>query len=163
MLLTIILSIALMALLFLMILIAVALVQQKVLFGSAPKDIQRALLDHEERFAGARILGWVLLVLCAAAYVGAFVLAAWDGLRHGYNFWQFFGRFLAMFYLVKAFDIIFLDWYLLTKSHFYQHFYPETEGCAGYHNFGFNRKEQIRSIIAFPLVAFAFAWVCVLI
>jgi hypothetical protein len=32
---------------------------------------------------------------------------------------------------------------LLTKTHFFQHFYPETEGCEGYHRFGFKRKGQL--------------------
>ena len=66
-----------------------------------------------------------------------FIYAGWDGKQNNYGFWQFFWRFLAMLYLLKAFDIICLDWFLLTKSRFFQHYYPETEGCAGYHQFGF--------------------------
>ena len=31
-------------------------------------------------------------------------------------------------------------------SHFFQHYYPETEGCAGYHSFGFNRKEHLHGL-----------------
>ena len=54
-----------------------------------------------------------------------------------------------MLYLWKAFDIICLDWFLLTKSHFFQHYYPETEGCAGYRSFGFNRKEQLTALFCF--------------
>jgi hypothetical protein len=42
---------------------------------------------------------------------------------------------------------------LLTKSHFFQRFYPETEGCAGYHSFGFNRKEQLIRLAVFPFAA----------
>ncbi len=67
-----------------------------------------------------------------------------------------------MLYLLKAFDIICFDWFLLTKSHFFQHFYPETEKCAGYHQFGFNRKEQLVRIIVFPFVALFEAWICTL-
>ena len=54
---TIILSLVLMALFFLLLWAAVALVQSKKLFGTAPKDIQAAVLEHEERFPGARLLG----------------------------------------------------------------------------------------------------------
>ena len=50
--------------------------------------------------------------------------------------------------------------HLLTKSHFFQHFYPETEGCAGYRSFGFNRRGQIIRIIVFPFVAAALAGIC---
>jgi hypothetical protein len=67
-----------------------------------------------------------------------------------------------MLYLYKAFDMIFIDWYLLTKSHFFQHYYPETEGCKGFHSYGFNRKSQIAKIIIFPFVALAAAGICML-
>lgn len=53
---TLLLSLLPMASLFLMIWAAVALVQSKKLFTTAPKDIQAAALEHEERFPGARIL-----------------------------------------------------------------------------------------------------------
>lgn len=56
-------------------------------------------------------------------------------------------------YLWKAFDMICFDWLLLTKSHFFQHYYPETEGCAGYSQSDFNRKEQLIRIAIFPFVA----------
>lgn len=160
---TFILSFILMAMLFLLILAAVALVQSKKLFTTAPKDIQAAALEHEERFPGARILGWLLLVIFAAVFLGAFVYGGWDGIQRGYSFGQFFGRFLTMLYLLKAFDIICLDWFLLTKSHFFQHYYPETEGCAGYHQFGFNRREQLTRIVLFPFLALLLAWICILI
>ena len=159
---TLILSLILMAALFLMIYAAVALVQDKRLFTSAPKDIQAAITEHKERFPGARLLGKKLLVLAVLAFPGAFLYGALDGIHRGYGFWQFFARFLTMLYLLKAFDIIFLDWFLLTKSHFYQHYFPETEGCAGYHQFGFNRRQQIGKPILFPFVAALLAWSCTL-
>lgn len=160
---TLLLSLLPMASLFLMIWAAVALVQSKKLFTTAPKDIQAAALEHEERFPGARILGWVLVVICVLLFAGAFVYGGWDGGKRGYGFWQFFGRFLTMLYLEKAFDILFLDWFLLTKSHFYQYYYPETEGCAGYHQFGFNRKEQLTRIVLYPFVSLLLAWICTLL
>ena len=160
---TLLLSMILMAALFLMIWAAVALVQSPKLFTTAPKDIQAAVQEHEERFPGARALGWFLLLLCVLLFFGAFLYAGWDGIRHGYGFRKFAGRFLTMLYLMKAFDILVLDWFLLTKSHFYQHYYPETEGCAGYHQFGFNRKEQFAHIILFPFLAALLAWICTLL
>ena len=159
---TILCAMVLMALFFIMLWAAVALVQSKKLFTTAPKDIQAAIGEHAERFPGARILGWGILVFCVLAFAGAFVYAGWDGVQSGFGFWQFFGRFLTMLYLLKAFDIVGFDWLLLTKSHFFQHYYPETEGCAGYHQFGFNRREQLTKIILFPFVALLLAWICML-
>ena len=160
---TLLLSLILMAALFLMIYAAVALVQSKKLFGSAPKDIQAAITEHKERFPGARLLGWTLLVIAVLAFLGTFLYGALDGIHRSYGFWQFFARFLTMLYLLKAFDIIFLDWFLLTKAHFYQHYFPETEGCAGYHQLGFNRKQQIGKIVLFPFVALLLARICTML
>ena len=58
---TLILSLALMAAFFLMLFAAVALVQDRRLFKSAPKDIQAAVLEHKEPFRGARVIVWILL------------------------------------------------------------------------------------------------------
>ena len=69
---TLILSLILMASLFLMIWVAVSLVQNPKLFTTAPKDIQAAAVPHKECFPGARILGWFLLLSCAALLLGTF-------------------------------------------------------------------------------------------
>ena len=159
---TLLLSLLLMAALFLVLYAAVALIQSKALFGTAPKDIQAAITEHKERFPGARKLGRKLLVLAVLAFAGAFLYGAWDGILRGYGFWQFFARFLTMLYLLKSFDILFFDWFLLTKSRFFQHYYPETEGCAGYHQFGFNRKQQLRDILLVPFISALLAWICIL-
>ena len=95
--------------------------------------------------------------------IGAFVYGGYDGAKRGFTFWRHWLRFAVMLYLWKAFDVVCLDWLLLTKSRFFQHFYPETEGCAGYHSFGFNRKEQMIRLAVFPfaaaLMALAAMWI----
>ncbi len=159
---TLILSLALMAAFFLMLFAAVALVQDRRLFKSAPKDIQAAVLEHKEPFRGAKVIGWILLIIAVLTLPAAFLYGAWDGIRHDFTFWQFTVRFWTMLYLLKAFDMICFDWFLLTKSHFYQHFYPETAGCQSYRKFGFNLKEQIARLIVYPFAALAMAWVCTL-
>lgn len=162
MLMTLLLSFIFIAAVCLLLYAAVALIQNKKLFTSAPKDIQAAATDHPERFRGAHALGWILAVLSLILMIGAFVYGGCDGVKNGFTFRQFFLRFIIMLYLFKAFDIICLDWLLLTKSHFFQHFYPETEGCAGYRRFGFNRKGQRIRIAVFPVVSLILAWVCTL-
>lgn len=159
---TLILSFIIMAALFLMLYAAVALVQSKKLFGTAPKDIQAAISEHKERFPGARVLGWLFLLLAVLTFAGAFLYGAMDGIHRDYGFWRFFARFLTMLYLEKAFDILFFDWFLLTKAYFFQHYFPETEGCAGYCQFGFNRRQQLRDILLFPFIAALLAWICTL-
>ena len=142
---------------------AVALIQNKKLFTTAPKDIQAAAKEHPERFRGTHALGWTIAVICLLMMIGVFVYGGYDSVKNGFGFWQFFLRFLLILYIWKAFDIVCLDWLLLTKSHFFQHFYPETEGCAGYRQFGFNRGEQLLRIVLFPFAAALMAWICTLL
>ena len=141
---------------------AVALIQDKRFFTSAPKDIQAAAIEHPERFPGAHALGWILAIISLLLMVGVFVNGGCDGVKNGFSFWQHWLRFAVMLYLWKAFDIVCLDWLLLTKSHFFQRFYPETEGCTGYHQFGFNRKGQLIRIAVFPFVSLLLAFICTL-
>ena len=153
MILTIQLSIVIMAAFAVMLYAAVGLIQNRKLFKSAPKDIQAAVKDHRERFHHAHELGWKLVFLSVLSILGAFAYGAWDGIERHFSLLDFFVRFLTMLYLWMAFDIIFLDWLLLTKTHFFQYFYPETEGCEGYHQFGFNRNGQLIRIAVFPFAA----------
>ena len=82
--------------------------------------------------------------------------------KRKFSFAQFLIRFLVVLLGLKAFDIIALDYVLVTKTQFFQHYIPETKGCAGYHNFGYNRKEQLKRIVTLPLCAVLIAWICTL-
>ncbi|MBR2769088.1 MAG: hypothetical protein IKD68_09150 [Solobacterium sp.] len=157
--LTILLSLVFTAGVCLLLYAAVTLIQDRRFFTTAPKDIQAAASDHPERFPGAHALGWILAVISLFMMAGAFVYAGYDGVKNGFSFFQHWLRFAVMFYLWKAFDVICLDWYLLTKSHFFQKYYPETEGCEGYHQFGFNRKEQMIRLLVFPFASALMAWI----
>ena len=70
----------------LMLYAAVALVQDKSLFGSAPKDIVDAIQPREERFKGARFLGWSLIILSMLILVAVAVIGIWDGVTQGFGF-----------------------------------------------------------------------------
>ena len=104
----------------------------------------------------------LLMLLCALGFVGVIVYGGWDGVRNGFTFGRFLTRFLVILLGMKAFDIIALDYILITKTQFFQHYIPETKGCAGYHSFGYNRKEQLTRILTLPFAALLTAWVCTL-
>lgn len=160
---TLVLSIILMGATFLIIFSITAFIQSKQFFSSAPQDIQEAIIERDkERFPGARIIGWVIFIFGIVAFGGAFVYGAWDGFLNEFSFVLYFARFLTMLYLFKIFDIIFLDWFLLTKVRYYQHYFPETEGCTGYQSFGFNRKSQTIRFIVYLFVALLLAGICCL-
>ena len=95
---------------------AVALIQNKKLFTTAPKDIQAAAKEHPERFHGAHALGWTIAVICLLMMIGSIIYGGYDGVKNGFGFWQFFLRFLLILYIWKAFDNVCLDWLLLTTS-----------------------------------------------
>ena len=102
------------------------------------------------------------MALCMLGFIGVIVYGGWDGVQREYTFGQFLVRFLIILFGVKVFDIVGLDYILITKTQFFQHYIPETKGCAGYHNFGFNRKEQIRQCVMLPIAALLTAWICTL-
>ncbi|MBQ9265339.1 MAG: hypothetical protein IJ189_14195 [Clostridia bacterium] len=124
----------------------------RLLAKNFPEDVQEKLQPRLEELdlqpmSLCRILGWVILVFYCFSYVALFVIGGIDGLHKGFSFWQFFLRFLMIGGVIKAFDIVALDYVLLTKTHFFQHYFPETEGSAGWQDFGYNRKQQIRQIV----------------
>lgn len=162
--LTIILSLAGCALLFFGIWGVTVTMPTKLLAKNFPEDVQKCLqprLEEWERqgMSPRRLLGWVILILFCAAYIGLFVIGGIDGLRKGFSFRQFFLRFLIIGGVIKAFDIGALDYYLLTKTHFFQHYFPETEGCTGWQDFGYNRKQQIMQSIMIVVGSALTAWI----
>ena len=158
MLLTLLLAVMIMGILLLLQFAAAALIRKKRMLRSIPSDILDAMDEHGGS-TGARILGWVLTALCLAGFLGAFAWGCIDGAKNGWGFRDFFIRFLIMLLLLKVFDIVFLDWFLLTRTGFYQRFYPETEGCEGYGDPLFNIKEHIIQTVMMPFVALLLAWV----
>ena len=157
-----ILTLTMCALLFLMIWSATYFYPWTGLLRFFPKDIEEKARLHQPPFPAAPVIGWILMLLCALGFVGLIVYGGWDGVRKGFTFGRFFVRFLVMLFGMKAFDIIALDFFLITKTQFFQHYIPETKGCAGYHSFGYNRKEQLRRIVTLPFAALLTAWVCTL-
>ena len=163
MLVTVILSLVLMAGLFLMLWSAVAFIQDKRFFSSAPKDVQAAVRPRpEERFPGARRLGWKLMILAVALMVFALIYAGLDGAEKGFGFWQLFTRYLIMLLALKAFDILFFDLVLLCHSNFFPRYYPEVKGIVGPHQFGYNWREHLLMIVLLPVAAAALAGLCML-
>ncbi len=70
-----------------------------------------------------------------------------------------------MFYLLKAFDIGFFDWFLLCSKglYFFPHYYPEVKDVLGPHLFGYNRNTHISQLIAVIPISAMLAWLCTLL
>ena len=162
MLLTIYLCIVVCAAVTVMLISAVAFIQNLKMFSSAPREARDVLLPREkELFTGARTIGWVLMIFAVLMILGALVIAIWDGFRSGFTFWQFFIRLLIMFTAYKIFDMIFFDYWFLLKFRFFQYYYPETENAMEGRKYGFNiRSQLLKLFILFPAVSALAAWIC---
>ena len=159
---TLILTLSMCALLFLMIWAATYFYPWTGLLRFFPQDIEEKARQHKPPFPAAPVIGWIIMLLCALGFIGVILYGGWDGLQNGFTFRQFLTRFLIILFGMKAFDIIALDYVLITKTQFFQHYIPETKGCAGYHSFGYNREEQLKHILALPFAALLTALVCTL-
>jgi len=124
MLLTIFLAIVFCAAITLLLISAVAFVQydgtNKWFFSSASKEALNLLKPrNEELFRGAKAMGWALMIISILLILGVGVVAVWDGMRSGFSFSQFFLRFVSIFTIYKAYDMIFFDWFLLCRFRFF--------------------------------------------
>ena len=52
----------------------------------------------------------------------------------------------------KLFDIIVLDQFLCMSSGWFQRFYPETKSCTGWHNRGWNNRQQAARLMLYPMI-----------
>jgi hypothetical protein len=149
----------------LMMFAAVAFVQDKKLFSSAPKEAQDAVIPRtEELFYGAKIIGWTLIIMSMLMILGVGVISVWDGFRSGFTFWQFFLRFILIFEIYKMYDMICFDYFLLMKFHFFQFYFPELKPVYSGRKYGYNIKSQLlKALLIFPAACALAAWICTVI
>jgi len=162
MLLTLFLAIVFCAAITLMLISAVTLIQNEKFLSSAPKEALELLKPrNDEVFYGARAMGWVLMIISILMILGVGVVSIWDGFRSGYSFWRFFVRFVLIFTIYKAYDMIFFDWFLLCKARFFQFYYPEVQPVYNGRKYGYNLKSQLLKLfVIFPAASALAAWIC---
>jgi len=162
MLLTIFLAIVFCVAITIMMFAAVAFIQDKKLFSSAPKEFQKVIVPRDkELFYGAKAIGWTFMVFSFLLILGVGVIAIFDGFRNSFSFWQFFTRFYLIFAIYKIYDMVCFDYFLLMKFHFFQFYFPEIESVTGERKYGYNIKSQlIKLLIIFPAASALAAWIC---
>ena len=164
MLLTIFLAIVFCGAITLLLLSAVAFIQDTKFFSSAPKEAQEVLIPRDkELFYGARTIGWALMVFSILMILGVGIISIWDGFRSGFTFWQFFLRFVLIFTIYKLYDMICFDYFLLCKFHFFQYYFPEVEEVYKNRKYGFNiRSQLLKLLVIFPAASALADWLCTL-
>lgn len=140
----------------------VAFVQETWMFSSAPKEARELIQPRpKELFYGARVIGWVMMIMAVVMILGVGVISIWDGFRRGYSFWEFFVRFVLIFTIYKAYDMVFFDWFVLCRFGFFQHYYPEAASALVGRKYGFNIKSQLlKLLVIFPGASALAAWIC---
>lgn len=160
---TLLASFLVMAAYFLLLYAGVGLIQEKKFFASAPKEVFDAVPERKaERFRGAHILGWYLGILAMLLFLGAAVLAAWDGVRNGFTFGAFFTRYLVILYVMEVYDILFFDWVLLCHSNFFPYFTPRSRASSARSCSGYNKKAHFMHFLLYIPLSAALALVCTL-
>ena len=146
----------------LMLFSAVAFIQDKKFFSSAPKEAQEVIIPREkELFYGARTIGWTLMVFSILLILGVGVISIWDGFRSDFTFRQFFLRFVLIFTIYKIYDMICFDYFLLMKFKFFQYYFPEVDSVYTGRKYGYNIKSQLlKLLVIFPTVSALAAWIC---
>lgn len=76
-----------------------------------------------------------------------------NGVKNNFSFLQFFGRFIAVLYVMEIYNIFFFDWCLLCHSNFFPHFYSEVK-----HMFGYNKKQHFPIYILPALLLRGYAY-----
>ncbi len=162
MLLTIFLAIVFCVAITIMMFAAVAFIQDKKFFSSAPKEAVEAIKQRDkELFYGAKTIGWTLMVFSFLLILGTGVISIWDGFGSGYTFIQFFLRFYLIFAIYKIYDMICFDYFLLMKYHFFQFYFPEVEKVYTGRKYGYNIKSQLlKLLVIFPAASALAAWIC---
>ena len=162
MLLTIFLAIVFCAAITLMLLSAIAFIQNEKFFSSAPKEAREVIRPREtELFYGARIIGWTLMVFSILMILGVGVISIWDGFRSGFSFWQCFLRFVIIFTVYKVYDMVCFDYFLLMRFQFFQYYYPEVRQVYPLKKYGYNiRSQLLKLLVIFPAASALAAWIC---
>lgn len=148
---------------FLTIILASPMAKPSLVLRFLPEDIRETAKDHPEPPKWKQMIAHVLLGVFLLAFLGGIVFLGIDGLQHGYGFWKLTLRFVIALYIIKLFDIVVQDQWLVMTSGFFQRIFPETKDCAGWHDRGFNRKNQMVRLISFPflcmLTSALFLWI----
>lgn len=146
----------------LVIVIASPMAKPSLVLRFLPEDVRLAAKDHKEPSMGKQMMAHVLLVIFLASMVGGIVYLGIDGVRQGYSFWKLTLRFIVLLYVMKAYDIIVQDQWLVMTVGYFKKIFPETAECAVWKDRGFNNKKQIVRIIAYPFLSMAVAGLFIL-
>lgn len=146
----------------LVIVIASPMAKPSLVLRFLPEDVQLAAKNHPEPSKRKQIMAHILLALALIAMFAGVIYLGIDGIKNGYGFWKLTLRFIVLLYVMKAFDILVQDQWLVMTVGYFKKLYPESADCDGWKDRGFNNKNQIVRIIAYPFLCMITAGVFML-
>ena len=146
----------------LVIVIASPMAKPSIVLRFLPEDVRLAASNHPEPPKGKQMIAHLLLAIFLIAMFGGMIYLGIDGLKSGYGFWQMTLRFIVMLYVMKAFDILVQDQWLVMTIGYFKKLYPETAECEGWKDRGFNNKNQIIRIVTYPFLCMIIAGIFML-
>ena len=149
---TVVVALALCLIEILVIVIASPMAKPSLVLSFLPEDVREAGKNHPEPPKNKQVAAHMLLALFLIAMFAGMIYLGVDGIRNGYGFWKLTLRFIVMLYVMKAFDIIVQDQWLVMTVGYFKRIFPETADCDGWKDRGFNNKNQIIRIIAYPFL-----------
>ena len=160
---TIIIALILCMIEFLVIVIASPMAKPSLVLRFLPKDIREAAKDHPVPPVYKQIIAHVLLAVFLIIMILGVLYVGIDGIRNGLGYWQLTARYIVLLYVMKAFDIIVQDQWLVMTVGYFKKIYPATSECKGWKDRGFNNRNQMIRIVAYPFLSMITAGVFVLI
>jgi hypothetical protein len=83
-----------------------------------PEDVRNAGQNHPEPPKSKQIIAHILLGIFLISMLAGMIYLGIDGIRNGYGFWKLTLRFIVFLYVMKAFDIIVQDqWLVMTVGY----------------------------------------------
>ena len=136
----------------LVIVIASPMAKSSVVLRFLPADVREAAKDHVDPPKYKQMTAHCLLAFFLIAMFAGMIYVGLDGVQSGIGYWSFTLRFIVLLYVMKIFDIVVQDQWLVMTVGYFKKIFPEKADCAGWKDRGFNNKNQIIRIILYPFL-----------
>ena len=136
----------------LVIVIASPMAKSSVVLRFLPDDVREAANDHVDPPKHKQMIAHCLLVFFLISMLTGIIYIGLDGIRSDIGYLQLTLRFIVLLYVMKIFDIVVQDQWLVMTVGYFKKIFPETAECEGWKNRGFNNKNQIIRIILYPFL-----------
>ena len=136
----------------LVIVIASPMAKSSVVLRFLPEDVREAAKDHVDPPKHKQMIAHCLLAFFLISMLAGIIYIGMDGIREDIGYLQLTLRFVVLLYVMKIFDIVVQDQWLVMTVGYFKKIFPETAKCEGWKNRGFNNRNQIIRIILYPFL-----------